>query len=270
MKRITRKGVPAGRERLRALAGGVLFAALAATASAQSAETVSVAGIRIVPAAAESRPTYGTVSAVLVSIAATDCTPVLGATAVSDYDGYVHPGAGTLFDCPMDLPAGARILRAEALTHDASDAGSLTVIPAYCPIGPPGTGCIGSFPGVSTGTAASPSEGKVTSDVSSLGYVVDKTANLYIVRVAISTTTGDVKFRQVDVSYQLQVSTPAPGTQTFGDVPPGSLYYKGIEALAASGITGGCGGGNFCPSQNITRGEIATLFARALGLHFPN
>jgi hypothetical protein len=52
-------------------------------------------------------------------------------------------------------------------------------------------------------------------------------------------------------------------------VPTNFLYFKAIEALAASGITGGCGSGNFCPNQNVTRGEMAAFLARALGLHWP-
>jgi hypothetical protein len=56
---------------------------------------------------------------------------------------------------------------------------------------------------------------------------------------------------------------------TFFDVPASHPYFRFIEALAASGITAGCGGGNYCPSQNITRGEMAVFLAKALGLHFP-
>ena len=249
------------------LALGLVLAAVAASAPAQSGE---VAGVRIARPDGESRPAYGTTTAAMVSIAAPDCRPVLGAAAFADYDQYVYPSAGSLFDCPLDLPAGARPVRVEALTQDASDVGFLTVILAYCPIAAPGGGCNGNFPAFSSGTAAAPFQGKVTADLSGAGLVVDKTANLYLVRVGINSNAGDVKFRQVDVSYQLQVSTPLPGTQTFADVPPTHIYYKAIEALAASGITGGCGGGNFCPGSNLTRGEVAVFFARALGLHFPN
>ena len=62
--------------------------------------------------------------------------------------------------------------------------------------------------------------------------------------------------------------SPAPGTPTFSDVPTTHLFYQAIEALAAAGITGGCGGGKFCPSDPITRGQMAAFLARALGLHW--
>ena len=69
--------------------------------------------------------------------------------------------------------------------------------------------------------------------------------------------------------YHLQVS-PSPGTTTFGDVPTDHPQFQFVEALAASGITVGCGSGNFCPEANLTRGQMAVFLSKALGLHFPN
>jgi hypothetical protein len=71
------------------------------------------------------------------------------------------------------------------------------------------------------------------------------------------------------VRYKLQVS-PAPASATFADVPTSHPFFQFVEALAASGITAGCGGGNFCPDAPITRGQMAVFLAAALGLHFPN
>ena len=230
----------------------------------------AVAGFVVDPSAGSMRPeAYGTAALTMAQIAASRCTPIAGTTANSAAEGYVHTASGIgYFDCPLNLPAGSKLVRIDVLTHDASDTGSMTVVLGVCPIQAPGALCGGVAITSSTGTAAAPFDGKVTLNVG--GIVIDKTSNLYIARVSINSTAGDVKFRQIDVYYQLQVSTPAPGTQTFADVPSSYPYYKAIEALAASGITGGCGGGNFCPGNNVTRGEIAVLFARALGLHFPN
>jgi hypothetical protein len=44
--------------------------------------------------------------------------------------------------------------------------------------------------------------------------------------------------------------------------------FQYIEALAASGITGGCGGGNFCPDSPVTRRQMAIFVAKALGLSY--
>jgi len=52
------------------------------------------------------------------------------------------------------------------------------------------------------------------------------------------------------------------------DVPTNYWAFKAIEALADSGITTGCGGGNFCPDQSVTRAQMAVFLAKALGLHW--
>lgn len=71
----------------------------------------------------------------------------------------------------------------------------------------------------------------------------------------------------VEIRWRRTVSDPPP-TPTFGDVPNGHPYYQFIEALGASGITGGCGGGNFCPEKALTRGQMAVFLAKALGLRW--
>jgi hypothetical protein len=73
----------------------------------------------------------------------------------------------------------------------------------------------------------------------------------------------------VTIRYRLQVS-PAPATATFTDVPTGHAFFQFIEALAASGITGGCGNGKYCPDNPVTRGQMAVFLAKALGLQFPD
>jgi len=65
--------------------------------------------------------------------------------------------------------------------------------------------------------------------------------------------------------------SPAPPTPSFSDVPSSDFGYQYIEALKASGITGGCGNGTtFCPDANLTRRQMAIFLAKALGLHWPN
>jgi hypothetical protein len=69
------------------------------------------------------------------------------------------------------------------------------------------------------------------------------------------------------VTWRRQVSPP-PDTPTFDDVPASDGAFAQIEALAASGITAGCGGGNFCPNTLLTRRQMAVYLAKALGLHW--
>ena len=63
---------------------------------------------------------------------------------------------------------------------------------------------------------------------------------------------------------------PAPAAATFTDVPVGHPQRQFVEALAAAGITGGCGPSAYCPDSPLTRGQMAVFLAVALGLHFPN
>lgn len=72
----------------------------------------------------------------------------------------------------------------------------------------------------------------------------------------------------VEVVWRLTVSEP-PGTPSFGDVPVSHPFFPYIEALARSGISGGCGGENYCPDASLTRGQMAVFLAKALGLHWP-
>jgi len=58
--------------------------------------------------------------------------------------------------------------------------------------------------------------------------------------------------------------TPPEATGTlFLDVPADSFAAAWIEQLAAEGITGGCGGGNYCPNQAVTRSQMAIFLVRA-------
>jgi ELWxxDGT repeat protein len=56
---------------------------------------------------------------------------------------------------------------------------------------------------------------------------------------------------------------------TFADVPADYWAARFIEQLAADGVTSGCGGGNYCPDQPITRGEMAVFLATAFHLPLP-
>jgi len=57
----------------------------------------------------------------------------------------------------------------------------------------------------------------------------------------------------------------ASGTM-FGDVPLGYWADKWIEQLAAEAITGGCGGGNYCPAVPVTRAQMAVFLVRTFNL----
>jgi hypothetical protein len=81
-------------------------------------------------------------------------------------------------------------------------------------------------------------------------------------------TDGSIRLRMARMLFRRQVS-PAPAAATFNDVPTSHPFFQFVEALAASGITAGCGTAIYCPDQPLTRGQMAVFLAKALGLHWP-
>jgi ELWxxDGT repeat protein len=64
--------------------------------------------------------------------------------------------------------------------------------------------------------------------------------------------------------------TPPPATGTvFSDVPAGYWAAPWIEELARQGVTGGCGNGNYCPGQPVTRAQMAVFLVANFGLPLP-
>ncbi len=56
---------------------------------------------------------------------------------------------------------------------------------------------------------------------------------------------------------------PPPCVGTFADVPCSNIFAPWIEALAAEGITGGCGGPNYCPANPVRRDQMAVFLLKA-------
>jgi hypothetical protein len=63
---------------------------------------------------------------------------------------------------------------------------------------------------------------------------------------------------------------PAWEPRTFADVPATNPYCGWIEALARRGIVTGCGGGNYCPTQPVTRETMAVYIGASLSLNPPS
>jgi hypothetical protein len=61
------------------------------------------------------------------------------------------------------------------------------------------------------------------------------------------------------------MSLPAATTDYFPD-DAGTIFEADINRLAAAGITNGCGDGLYCPTQPVTRDQMASFIARALSL----
>jgi RHS repeat-associated protein len=63
------------------------------------------------------------------------------------------------------------------------------------------------------------------------------------------------------LSYPVCTHAGCTAPATFADVPQGAPFQREIEAIYP-GITAGCGGSNYCPNNNITRGEMAVYLLR--------
>jgi hypothetical protein len=178
--------------------------------------------------------------------------------------GYLYSTGPGEFLAGAELPQGA-LIDALVLYYDDPSPTSGVSANLY--------GLTG-YDGASTGSAliataqSSGSSGKgyqTTAVTHTVNTSIFLGGSQYIVQVS----TSDTGFRGVEIWWERQMS-PAPATATFSDVPTTDSFFRAIEAFSASGITSGCGGGNFCPNQPVTRQEVAKFFARALGLSYNN
>ena len=55
---------------------------------------------------------------------------------------------------------------------------------------------------------------------------------------------------------------PPACTGVCPDAPCPGQFTDWIEQLAAEGITGGCGGGNYCPASPVTRAQMAIFLLK--------
>jgi hypothetical protein len=49
---------------------------------------------------------------------------------------------------------------------------------------------------------------------------------------------------------------------SFPDVPTSNLFYKFVENLFHNGVTGGCANGNYCPTNPVTRAQMAVFLLK--------
>jgi hypothetical protein len=59
---------------------------------------------------------------------------------------------------------------------------------------------------------------------------------------------------------------PPACTGLYSDVPCPSFFANWIEQLATEQITSGCGGGKYCPTDSITRGQMAVFLVKTFKL----
>ncbi|MBZ5535408.1 MAG: FG-GAP-like repeat-containing protein [Acidobacteriia bacterium] len=82
-------------------------------------------------------------------------------------------------------------------------------------------------------------------------------------KFAFTVTATDADGYTGSQTYRMTVTT------VFNDVPTTHPFYSFINRLYASGITAGCGGGNYCPDSQVTREQMAIFIERGLGVNTP-
>jgi S-layer family protein len=205
--------------------------------------------------------TYGTSSETSIALDDFEFNPIRSSTTF-DWNGGRFTTSSGVLEAGVHLPAGASITKivVQACNSNPTNSGYVLIEakPNNSPFGndlalaliAANSGCV-----LTTSTLGTP-------------HTVDNVANAYSLEWGnIPAFDGSIKLQAVRVYYKLQVS-PNPATATFTDVPVGHPLHRFVEALYAAGITAGCGNGNYCPDQPVTRGQIAVFLAAALGLHW--
>lgn len=87
----------------------------------------------------------------------------------------------------------------------------------------------------------------------------------YVLKLKYGACSSNNEVARVAVRYQRDL-TPAPVSAPFSDVPVFHPFSQHINAFKSAGITGGCGGGKYCPDDPVTRGQMAVFLSKAMGL----
>jgi hypothetical protein len=51
--------------------------------------------------------------------------------------------------------------------------------------------------------------------------------------------------------------------ESFPDVPTANQFYAFVETLLHNGVTGGCAGGDYCPTNSVTRAQMAVFLLKS-------
>jgi hypothetical protein len=193
-------------------------------------------------------------------LGATYCPAGIGGPGYYESVGYTR----------FEVPDGSKLGELDLWAYDTSNDHDLTVnLWEYCAvpgIGDPTTTLIGTVETVGA-------IGRFYNFAALNGYHVNTRSCSYNAEVLftpmqVACVGTQLQLQKLALSWVRQVS-PAPATATFADVPTGHPFFQFVEALNASGITGGCGGGNYCPNNPVTRGQMAVFLSKALGLSWP-
>jgi hypothetical protein len=237
-----------------ALAAGLALAALAALAPAARAQSYGLGDQVTTLGSMEFRPLTNTT-----------------AYTFNPPDGYVY-GQGDYL-APLRLPDGAEIFQLCVYANVPNDVSFVSTYLTAWRLAPAGvSGARFDIPGTQALHNLPIGNADVCSEPFS--YIFHDTFDVdgdqspeHIFHGINAVVVGDSGLGGMRVYWRRRVRV-GPGTPTFNDVPVLDAGYRYIEALVSSGVTAGCGNGNYCPDAPITRRQMAVFLAKALGMHF--
>lgn len=266
------------RTSLRTLLTLIGAALLSSSLAAQTSPVAAIGAGAPRPARPTAQPrTYGTTQPSYYVIDASELSPVSSDVQYAAINNaqlrYLTNVTGLNLFAPVRLPAGAHVSTIWIDYFDNSPSGEvqasfLTCDPAgdSCAVASGNPGCDDAPVTICSGNPQATGFFSHSEDLNDDGITIQSGLR-YVVYAGNTTTDGSTAISQIRIVYFLQVSPP-PATASFNDVPTSDPAFQFVEAVYASGITAGCGGGNYCPDQPITRRQMAVFLAKALGLQW--
>ncbi len=209
----------------------------------------------------------------------TKVIPASAFTGMGSDHKFVYTGsdllratAGSNFWAPLNMPPGTEVQKVCVFVEDNSTTNRLAVRIRRSQVGSAGAATT-TVAGTASDVSGTPGYTWICAqpDAPVLIRAYDSaysTWNAYSVDVEAALDSS-IRWGAISVTWRRAMS-PAPATATFpSDVPTTHPFFQYIEALAASGITAGCGAGSFCPNATLTRGQMAVFLTAALGLYWP-
>lgn len=176
----------------------------------------------------------------------------------------VSQSGSNVFYAPVHLESGVRIEHVElaACDNHATQEVIFSLLRANDTNGAPETIAIGSTLGTPGCTFWGPT--LLTN------ATIDNLNQSYVVKISLGDEAAApysplLALRSLRIYWSRQMA-PADENANFTDVPLEDSTRQAIEAATGAGILGPCAGSNFCPQNPVTRAQLATALAKALGL----
>lgn len=185
------------------------------------------------------------------------------------------------YQAPFELPEGAKVQNIRVWYLDNSNSGAVEfgVVSNKLPLTNGYTSSTAQYVATGVSFNSGVASSNTSKQIATLTPTTDFTFNSwemagsvpvhkeYLIQVVFPANNTLTLFEGALIAYQRQIA-PAPATASFTDIPTNHPFFNEVEQLKKSGITLGCGNGQFCPDSPVTRGQMAAFLSRALGLQW--